>query len=421
MHSPYRPGKKVPSPLPDNFTPDMVSDTARETSLNWFYKVASIRELLPRLYVEIAILKSYRFLDKSDIKEALERLSKTIRGIGDPLVAAYARCYLCRVGMTVTDDKEFLKNSLNDFLFVYHTVRRGELTLVRVIAMLYPTDIRRWNPIGNHASTNGFEWISDAVHSVHRLVNAGHIQRIRRFTRWHSKSLPRKEEQVRANRRNSYWPVVFILKSAYRYSGLLLNSIMNSFKPNFIANRAEKFVSIISNSTTEGITKAQLFRSFGLCLSQCPPPVDQRVSVLNGSWKTISTFTHVAEYIPCVEPWAQYTAMNFELPEVKNFLGDVLSRLNQNRAFENHYPEMLSIVDKVVTHTKSFEGLLISVSWALYNYLPVFVVKRCLHFRRIIFFRSLIYSKKNPSNWTSARISWLRAKINRKIASTIRW
>lgn len=47
---------------------------------------------------------------------------------------------------------------------------------------------------------------------------------------------------------------------------------------------------------------------------------------------------------------------------MNNFLGDVLSRLNQNRAFENHYTEMHSIIDKVVTHTKSFEGLLISVS-----------------------------------------------------------
>lgn len=94
---------------------------------------------------------------------------------------------------------------------------------------------------------------------------------------------------------------------------------MSSFKPNYIANRAEKFVSIISNSATEGVTKAQLFRSLGLCLSQCPPPVDQRTSVLTGSWKTITTFTHVAEFIACVEPWAQYTAMNFEVIFVDYF------------------------------------------------------------------------------------------------------
>lgn len=33
----------------------------------------------------------------SGIQEMLPRLTATIRGIGDPLVAAYARAYLCRV------------------------------------------------------------------------------------------------------------------------------------------------------------------------------------------------------------------------------------------------------------------------------------------------------------------------------------
>lgn len=51
--------------LPDNFTADMVPETTRETCFNWFYKVASIRELLPRFYVETAIIRSYQFVGDS--------------------------------------------------------------------------------------------------------------------------------------------------------------------------------------------------------------------------------------------------------------------------------------------------------------------------------------------------------------------
>uniref|UniRef100_A0A7N8WYU4 VPS35 endosomal protein-sorting factor-like n=1 Tax=Mastacembelus armatus TaxID=205130 RepID=A0A7N8WYU4_9TELE len=99
-----------PRPLPDSFTVEDVNDTAKETCLNWFFKIASIRELLPRLYVEAAILKCNRFLNKTGIQETLTRLTAMIRGIGDPLVAAYARAYLCRIGMEVAPH---LKDSLN--------------------------------------------------------------------------------------------------------------------------------------------------------------------------------------------------------------------------------------------------------------------------------------------------------------------
>uniref|UniRef100_A0A2K5IBM0 VPS35 endosomal protein-sorting factor-like n=1 Tax=Colobus angolensis palliatus TaxID=336983 RepID=A0A2K5IBM0_COLAP len=85
------------SVLPDHFSPENANDTAKETCLNWFFKIASIRELIPRFYVEASILKCNKFLSKTGISECLPRLTCMIRGIGDPLVSVYARAYLCRV------------------------------------------------------------------------------------------------------------------------------------------------------------------------------------------------------------------------------------------------------------------------------------------------------------------------------------
>ncbi|KAJ8974472.1 hypothetical protein NQ317_016126 [Molorchus minor] len=112
----YKPGAKTPTPLPEDFTAEMVPESAKETCLNWFYKIASIRELVPRLYVEIALLKSYNFISSHECPEALLKITDMIHGIGNPLVAIYVRCYLCRVGINVTPT-----NSSFDFLLANFT------------------------------------------------------------------------------------------------------------------------------------------------------------------------------------------------------------------------------------------------------------------------------------------------------------
>jgi len=97
-----------------------VPESAKETCRNWFFKIASIRELLPRFYVETAILRCYSFLATDEYSKALIRLTAMVRGIGDPLVAAYARCYLCRVGVLVAPSiRDHLMSCFHDLLLSF--------------------------------------------------------------------------------------------------------------------------------------------------------------------------------------------------------------------------------------------------------------------------------------------------------------
>lgn len=128
----------------------MVSGDVKETCLNWFYKIASIRELLPRLYLEIALIKSMSFLTQTEFDQTLIRLCHMIRGVGDPLIAAYVRCYLCRVAPTVTKETKYLEENFNDFLFVYHTVNKLDFypdllnMQQKYDRKLYILDFTRW-------------------------------------------------------------------------------------------------------------------------------------------------------------------------------------------------------------------------------------------------------------------------------------
>ncbi|XP_076916852.1 uncharacterized protein LOC143576701 isoform X2 [Bidens hawaiensis] len=79
--------------LSDDFKANNICIEAKETCNNWFRKIASIHELLPRIYLELAILPCWRFL-RDDVTNDLMRLVMMIRGIADPLASAYCRFFL---------------------------------------------------------------------------------------------------------------------------------------------------------------------------------------------------------------------------------------------------------------------------------------------------------------------------------------
>lgn len=158
------------------------------------------------------------------------------------------------------------------------------------------------------------------------------------------------------------------------FSGLLLQSVLTSFKNTFIAGRATKFVNILSSCSNDGITKSQLFRLLGQSLCKCQPPDDQLLPVLNGTWKTINTMTHVNEFIQCIEPWSEYTSLHFGIKEINTLLGEIVARMNQNRNFEKHYSELRTIFDNIIENVDDYEALLISVSAFFAKHLSLMII-----------------------------------------------
>lgn len=240
------PGSTVPTKLPENFTPDQVPESAKETCRNWFFKIASIRELIPRIFVEAAILKCYKFLQRNEHQEALMRLAHMMRGIGDPLVALYARAFLCRVGMNIAPDyKEYLTMSFNDILQTYQQIQgdtvQNTLALQKVEMPIY---LQLYSP--------GLDWILQCIaykvaeHTLEDVLVQGRKQ---------------------CN------------------SALLLNSIMTAFKPEYIASRASQFIDHIRDCEDSGFPKHLLFRTLGLCLVVADPPEAQVcVCVSTSKW-----------------------------------------------------------------------------------------------------------------------------------------
>lgn len=96
-------------------------------------------------------------------------------------------------------------------------------------------------------------------------------------------------------------------------SSLILNTIMSSFKPTYISERALQFLRMMNDCTDDGLPLYLLLRTLGLCVSVCPPPSEQRRQVLSIVWKLLPVFSEPGEYIACVEAWIQFVIEYFSV------------------------------------------------------------------------------------------------------------
>ncbi|CAH3037318.1 unnamed protein product [Porites lobata] len=316
--STFMPGSNMPTMLPENFTPDQVPDSAKETCRNWFYKIASVRELIPRFYVETAILKCYNFLTSGEFSQGLVRLTKMIRGIGDPLVAIYARTYICRVGILVAPDvRDHLIENLFSFIVSYKQLQSD--TVQNILAeqrLEMPQYLQLYPP--------ALDWILQCIAQKSPESTLTDI-------------LNRCKQECN--------------------SALLLNSIITAFKPEYIAERALQFTELIRNCEEAGFPKHHLYRSLGLNLSLCDPPESQRLQILSEVWKVVMKMKDPVNYISCAEAWIEYVCKHFTKREINTLLGDVVKHMTPERAFEHHYPQLQAIMSKVLDHMHDFSVL----------------------------------------------------------------
>ena len=301
-------------------------DAAKETCRNWFFKIASIRELIPRFYVEAAILKCYSYLKKGEYSQALTRLASMSRGIGDPLVSTYARCYLARVGVTIAPRiKDHLMPCFDDFLTIYPQI---QLDSVQNTLALQNMEISRYLALYSPA----LEWLLQCIaHRADDSVLATILERCK----------------LDCNR------------------ALLLNSILSTFHSQYICNRAMEFAHLIRDCEDTGLSKHLLYRSLGVCVATGDTPEDQQLALLNETWRVVTKLKNPSEYVVCAEVWIEFVLKYFGRREINTLLGDIIKHMMPDRAYEDHYPQLQTVVAKILERQKDFAEL-----FALDKFLP---------------------------------------------------
>jgi hypothetical protein len=319
--------------LPPNFTADDVRQDAKDTCLNWFYKIGAVRDLLPRCYMEMALLKCYHFLQREPPRRQVARLAVMLRGLGDPMAAAYARCYLARRGQALLPGEHgYLDGMLYDLMPQYSALSARPasancgLATADYMALLDPA----------------LEWMLSRLCSN---ADAGQLERV--------------------------------LGAAGPAPPLPYCSVLLSVLPAwFAAAHARRLAALVRASEDAGdgggaysrsgsAAQAACYRRLGEKLSEVPPPAGERQQLLRDVWRAVGRLPRLADYLHAADVWVEFSLRHFGPPELDALLGNVRQHVAAETPGEYALGALASLMQRVL-HVDSLAAVL-----RLTNFVPL--------------------------------------------------
>jgi hypothetical protein len=228
---------------------------------NWHYSIS----------VETAILPCLRFLESSSgmFSRNLLRLAGMIRGMANPLVAAYARLYLCRVGMAVEPhDRRFAWKVLHDWLQAWKPTDRSP-----DVALLWPA----------------VAWVVQCV--------AYQATQDDLLSLWEYCKQPEKR-------------------------ALLLTPLLTALPAPYLASNAREACELVL--TTADVRLSELLKLFGKRLIDAEPPPDVKRAILRHVWRLIMKFKSLDDYVACAVVWIEYACRYFGTKEINTLVDDII-------------------------------------------------------------------------------------------------
>lgn len=322
-------GQATGKTLREGFAPSEVLEEGVETTKNWFYKVASIRELVPRFYVELAILKCYRLLlPPEQIVTNVRRMILTVRGMGEPLCATYARSYLVHKILQVMPyaswgGPELIKD-VHEPLWDTFTVLKQQLASEAFL-----------KGIAARNNLSPSEYCTTLVPALEWLMQCAAEQDGR------EESLG---QMVRAYRTNCK-------------TTLVLNAVLGAFDPALISKNALAMCDLIREADDAAFPRYALYVTLGRAMCAHPPPKAEQLQVLNEVWAEIAKLSRTKDYVLVAMQYLRFLLLEFSHVEVSKMLRDILRRVTPEKAYLDLAPQMQRITSSLLELTTDLAQL----------------------------------------------------------------
>ncbi|TMW69183.1 hypothetical protein Poli38472_001339 [Pythium oligandrum] len=287
-------GQPLPTPLGESFTSDEVNIQAKETCRNWFYKIACIRELLPRIYIEIALLKCYRFLCDGEFPQIVARLASMIKGVGEPMVALYTRLYLALASTELVNpgEKAAVLTSLYDYFFAFQQYQLNKLDQ-------YLTSQQLTHEAYLALHSPAIEWLMKcAAHSSTEIVFEALLSHYREFSD----------------------------------NSMVLKHLCESFGPEYYALNPIPMLQLMRLASPSQYSKCHLYSILAIQLSSARAIAggskEEKLQFLNEAWASITSQEKIEQYMECAAAYMKLIVAHYTHREAMILLKDVVRHLN---------------------------------------------------------------------------------------------
>nr|XP_018675419.1 PREDICTED: UPF0505 protein C16orf62 homolog isoform X3 [Musa acuminata subsp. malaccensis] len=312
--------------LPENFTSDDICSEAKETCYNWFCKIGSIHELVPRIYLELAILRCWRFLEDSFVS-IVERLVMMMRGLADPLVSAYCHLYLahCARSLYLGDDG-YLIMSLGDISILLRRVLLDKET------------------VGHHSCKNKYFLISLIKPAIDWIVKCI-------FTEGY---------QNASNILVEFGVGSDLSVSTRKFScvSVVLHYLLKHLPADVISNNAVEIIDFIEQNKDMSVESHLDYRLLGHKLYECQHSLSSVCAVMRRIMQVLGQYDNLNEYLIIADAYLDIIL----LYSMENYLGiildGILKRAHANQVDQIEMENLQSILVKIIDHFDRLEIVL---------------------------------------------------------------
>ncbi|KAH7544413.1 hypothetical protein JRO89_XS15G0163600 [Xanthoceras sorbifolium] len=324
--------------LPENFIASNICVDAKETCNNWFCKVGSIRELLPRIYLELALLPCWRFLlDRP--ADSLQRLVQMTRGLADPLASTYCRLFMAHCARKLPScDTGHLITSVNDIKVLLMRILSTKETMdgklmggrKLLVSLMEPT----------------IEYIMKCIFKDASQRQVGNVIV--------ELGLGRNQVELFGSK-----PCVSIV----------LHHLLKELPTEVVSTNAVDILHLIECSSDNSFDQCLNYRLLGFRLCERKPQMDIVDAVIDRIIQVVMLFDKLDDYLKVVDAFLDIVLQNQMDNHLKTILEGISERACNKEIFEDEVVGLQSILMKLLSHFKDLDDL-----FALSHFLEIFDV-----------------------------------------------